>query len=160
MKSKLFLLEGHDQLDDEEETMTIGFFDSRATCDDIIKRYKELPGFCLDGCSFVTTEYSFKLGAFEISSDTVYYVQTAITFDPYEQDVVVEQGVYLNQSEADVMADDFQKRTEARIDELSEIYSQGESFVPEINTYIDKYKINECNWTEGFERVPWHDDSE
>lgn len=117
----------------------IGFFSSIEKCNEVIERYKQLPGFNRSTCKFETTEYCFDVEeTFQLSS--VYYLQHEWEDDLYYH--TTDIGVYLNRENAIsemnklICSDDVE-------DKYFRMYPDGFT--------IDNYKIDEENWIYGFD---------
>ena len=100
----LFKLEAIDYIEDAEnitaETMLIGFFDSIEMCNEVEKAYRNLPGFCLQSCSFATTPFVFPLDCHS-AIDHIYYVQGCITSKLTGEETKLEGGVFLTEEDAE-----------------------------------------------------------
>ena len=139
----IYKLEAHNQINNKNDEFVtddylIGFFSSVVKCDEVKKDYSMLPGFSLPTCYFSCISFSFNLSLDRFPKYVYYISDVTIIDDETMDDICTEIGLALNEEEAKA------KKT-------SYINERYQNVLPEESTiYIDKYRIDQRYWTEGF----------
>ncbi len=114
---------------DLDERFNIGFFSSRGKAEEIARYYRRsVRGFCEYDCSYTITEKNVVGNA---KTDSVYIVYG---WNEYDRDIV-ESDCFTTEPLA--------RRSLA---EMKSVHAREE-------WCVDRYRIDECKWADGFVRV-------
>lgn len=133
----LILIDEEASYDNHKESFTIGFFSSYGSAEKIAKKYlTEVAGFKDYNVSYHITEKRV-IGSADSLPTEVFIICGWNENDELDEIDVIESDCYLNENEA-----------EQKLDELRVSCSRKE-------WCIDKYIVDECDWQEGFVKVPY-----
>lgn len=135
----VYRLGAYDSQKDDSESMLIGFFRTKDKCEEVMERYKKLPGFDRPSCMFVMTEYPFEVKeTFQLKN--VYFLSHEWEDSLYYH--TTDVGVYLSEEEA--------IQEQNRLIDSEEEEDKYFGMYPEYFT-IDNYEIDKEHWTYGFD---------
>ena len=146
------LMAYHTTEDGEDEPrkqgFRIGIFRSKEICNQLIDEYRKLPGFSLPDCSFEITE--FQLPESDLPAEYVFCAEAVeAEFSDYEKGEII--GYYL--TKAGAMAGIIRYLKDRVQNQGSDPFEHAE-----MNIYLQKDRIGQKGWQEGFVTETYYQD--